>query len=180
MRPCHPHPGTAVAKAARAPRPPTDEDMVRFGFLLPLSVEGRSIRSRGKSRSTIGPAPGAVSPVTLGPGRRAMKGRVCFIAPRVSAGCGSAWTPRTRRCNLVAHGDPRRIGKSPLETLPGVKSPRQYLIIRPRRPRYQCLAGRTITRFAKNVAAPAPPGPAPGGCWLLSSWVRTHSRTHLR
>ena len=133
MRPRHPHPGTAVAKVARAPRTPTDEDKVRFRFLLPLPllVEGLSIRSRApipsrarkeapapgrgvaigdsrsKSRSTIGPTPGAISPATPGSGRRAMKGRVCFIAPSVSAGCGSARPPRTRRCSLVARGDLR-------------------------------------------------------------------------
>ncbi len=36
-----------------------------------------------------------------------MKGRVCFIAPSVSAGHGSARTPRTRRCSLVARGELR-------------------------------------------------------------------------
>ena len=46
MRPRHPYPGTAVAKVARSPRTPTDEDKGRFGFLLPLLVKGRSIRSR--------------------------------------------------------------------------------------------------------------------------------------
>ena len=131
MRPRHPHPGTAVAKVARAPRTPTDEDKVRFRFPLPLPplVKGRSIRSRApipsrarkeapapgrgvaigdsRGKSTIGPAPGAVSPATPRPGRRAKKGRVCFIAPSVSAGCGSARPPRTRRCSLVARGDLR-------------------------------------------------------------------------
>ena len=58
-----------------------------------LLVKSWSIRSRSKSRSTIGPTLGAVPPATPGPGRRAMKRRVCFIAPSVSAGCGSARTP---------------------------------------------------------------------------------------
>ena len=120
----------SVSAGHGSARTPTDKDKVRFGFLLPLRVEDRSVRSRApipsrarKEARAPGrelvdqeqeqeqehdwPGRGAVSPATPGSGRRAMKGRVCFIAPSVSAGHGSARTPRTRRCSLVARGELR-------------------------------------------------------------------------
>ncbi len=46
MRPRHPHPGTAVARVARAPRTPADEDKGRFGFLILVLVADLSVRRR--------------------------------------------------------------------------------------------------------------------------------------
>ncbi len=93
MRPRHPHPGTAVAKVARAPRIPSDRGQGSFPIPAPAPAPtpGRGVAigdSRGKSRSTIGPGPRRGFSGDYWTGTPGMKGRV-FHSPQRQRGVRS-------------------------------------------------------------------------------------------
>ena len=192
----------SVSAGHGSARTPTDKDKVRFGFLLPLPVERRSIRRRA-------PIPSRARKEARAPGRgpvdqeQGQEQEHDWPRPRCSFS-GDSWTgtPGDER-TCVFHSPTRQCG---VWFCVDTQDP-SLQFSRPRRPSADRevasgdLAGGEISAAVPHhPATPSPvsvsrrenhnpvcqkcgrtrPTPALGGCWLVSSWVRTHSRTHLR